>query len=362
MSKNNRDINLYWYIWAYPILLFLIVLYSFKDSGGTDFNRQLASLLFYENDNLSFLLEDLIQNEERILFHIIYNVLHSFLGIKPRLYIASITFVYFCFMIFIMQVYCKRENHKVLSKKELSNICLFTLLCFCPIFFTISRNFLAITFLYLGILLFFQNKFVIATIPIILAIFVHEGISLMYAIMITGGLIYFIWLRKNKNYFIRNIVIISVSIFLLITGSSYFTSITTVWFENGLLSEHYMDSYGIQESGDGIYKLVIVLSMLGPLICLFVNCLIDKRNNIIYSIMVAGLFSICLLFNQKIFLVQRIMIFMPIFIGLTSYQICSDYIQRVGKISYLYLLFMILVPINVLFQFLIQFNMYFGNL
>ncbi len=42
MSKNNRDNKSNWYIWAYPLLLFLIALFSFKDSGGTDFDRQFS--------------------------------------------------------------------------------------------------------------------------------------------------------------------------------------------------------------------------------------------------------------------------------------------------------------------------------
>ena len=55
------------------------------------------------------------------------------------------------------------------------------------------------------------------------------------------------------------------------------------------------------------------------------------------------------------------MMFMPIFIGFTSYHICHDYISREGRINQLYLYVMWLIPANVIFQYVIQFDLYFGN-
>lgn len=357
----NNKIKLDWSVWAYVILFFLIVLYGFHDSGGTDFDRQLDMLQSRENVDYSFMVEELMmENDQAVLYHIIYKFLHNLIGISPRFYIALIALAYFCLILSIMQNYFKKDS---ISKTtvSISNLCLFTLLSFCPILFSISRNFCAVTFIYAGLFLMFKKKYILSLIPIILAFFVHKGVMIMYSIILIGGTLYYFWLRKNRNYIARNIIVIVTSIILFIFGSSMFSPITSVFFDYGMLSEHYMDAYGTQMAGDGIYKTVIVLSMLGPLFLLFINCLMDKRNNLVYSITVAGLFVICLLYNQKIFLVQRIMIFMPIFIGLTSYQICSDYNRKdVGAIQF-YKQTMWLVPLNVLFQFVIQFKLFFGN-
>lgn len=357
----KRVVKLNWYVWLYPILFFLIALYGFKDSGGTDFDRQLYALQSYESADYYYMVENLLmENGRAVLYHIIYKFLHNLIGISPRFYIALITLAYFCLILSIMQNYIKKDS---ISKTtvSISNLCLFTLLSFCPILFCISRNFCAVTFIYAGLFLMVKKKYILSLIPIILALFVHEGVKIMYAIMLIGGALYYFWLRKNRNYMVRNVIIIVTSIILVVFGSSMYSSFTTVFFDNGLLSEHYMDTYGTQTGGDGIYKTVIVLSMLGPLIFLFINCLMDKRNNLVYSFTVAGLFVTCLLYNQKIFLVQRIMIFMPVFIGLTSYQICSDHIRKNDGTIQLYKISMWLVPLNVLFQFVIQFKLFFGN-
>lgn len=358
--KKNIDFD--WYVWAYLILFVLIVLYGFHDSGGTDFDRQIDSLQSWENLDYYYIVEDaMMEKEQAVLFHIIYKFLHNLIGISPRFYIALITLVYFCLILSIMRNFSRKDSRGKISAVSLSNLCLFTLLSFCPILFCISRNFCAVTFLYAGLFLMIKKKYILSLIPIILAIFVHEGVKILYAIMLIGGALYYFWLRKNRNYMVRNVIIIVTSIILFVFGSSMFSSFTTVFFENGLLSEHYMDTYGTLRGGDGIYKTVIVLTMLGPLFFLFINCLVDKRNNLVYSITVAGLFVTCLLYNQKIFLVQRIMMFMPVFIGLTSYQICSDHIRKNDGIIQLYKISMWLVPLNILFQFVIQFKLYFGN-
>lgn len=360
----KRTVRFNWYIWLYPILFFLIASVGFNDSGGTDYDRQVYYLQLYENEDLSFMFEKLLNNEEKVFFHIIYIVLHRAIGITPRPYIALNTFVYFSLIVFLISKYVRNDNQKnmtYLTNKNLSNLCVFTFLSLCPVLFAICRNFCAITFVYIGLLLILNRKFIFALIPFVIAYLTHEGILLIFFILIIGWGCYYLWIRKSKMRNIRNLIIILVSVFLLIFGSSYFSSITSLFFNTGLLSEHYMDTYGAQASGDGAYKMVVVLSMLGPLICLFVNCLMDRRNNLIYGISVAGLFVICLLFNQKIFLVQRIMIFMPIFIGLTSYQICSDFIQKKGAIPISYYILMLLVPVNVLFQFIIQFHLFFGD-
>lgn len=357
----KRVIKLNWYVWLYPILFFLIALYGFKDSGGTDFERQISILNSFEYENLSFSFSDLLKNEEKTLYQSIYVVLNQLLGISPRLYIALISFAYFSLIIFLSRYYYTTNNLGNLNRNFYSNLCVFTCLCFCPILFAISRNLCAVVFLYAGLLFVLKKRYIIGLVLGFSAYFVHEGILIMYSILVLGWALYYFWIRKSKNYYLRNLIIIIVSVILLLLGSSFFSSITTVFFDNGMLSEHYMDTYGTQMAGDGIYKTVIVLSMLGPLICLFANCLIDRQNSLIYSISVAGLFVICLLYNQKIFLVQRIMIFMPVFIGLTSYQICSYYIRQKGVIDQFYWFIMLLVPINLLFQFVIQFKLYFGN-
>lgn len=357
----KRVVKLNWYVWLYPILFFLIALYGFKDSGGTDFERQISILNSFEYGNLSFSFSNLLNNEEKTLYQSIYVVLNQLLGISPRLYIALITFVYFSLILLLLRYFCSTADFGNSSAKFLSNLCVFTCLCFCPVLFAISRNLCAVVFLYAGLLFVLKKRYIIGLVLGFSAYFVHEGILIMYSILVLGWALYYFWIRKSRNYFTRNLIIIIISAVLLLLGSSFFSSITSFWFESGLLSEHYMDSYGTQTGGDGIYKTVIVLSMLGPLICLFANCLVDRQNSLIYSISVAGLFVICLLYNQKIFLVQRIMIFMPVFIGLTSYQICSYYIRQKGVIDLFYWFIMLLVPINLLFQFVIQFKLYFGN-
>ena len=349
------------YIWLYPILMFLTTVFGFVAMKGTDLGGQLYALRFYEDYSIMDMIRLNFLEEEKILFYLIYNFLHVALGVQPRLYIGVWVITYFLFVVLILRTYLNNKDLG-LRMNTASNLCVFTMLSLCPILFTISRYFSSVVFVYVSILLYLKRKYLAAIIPLVLSYFTHEGILVIFAIISLGFFLYRFWLRKNKNYNIRNTIIVILCIVFLLLGSTYFATITGFLYSEGVLSEHYMDTYGTMAAGDGVYKLVIVLSMLGPLICLFANSLIDKRNDFVYGITVSGLLMVCLLYNQKIFYVQRIMMFMPLFIGLTSFQICADQIKQQGKINPLYLIIMLLVPANLLFQFVIQFNLYFGNL
>lgn len=357
MKRNGKFL---WYIWVYPILMFLIVVFGFVEQTGTDLGGQIHILRFYEDYSIMDMIRLNFLDKEKIFFYLIYNFLHNTLGVQPRLYIGLWVFAYFFFVVLILRTYLNNKDSG-LRMNTISNLCVFTMLSLCPILFSISRNFCSVIFVYVGILLFLKRKYIIAIIPLVLSYFTHEGILVVFAIILMGFFIYRFWLRKNKNYNTRNTIIVILCIVFLLFGSTFFAPITNLLFSEGMLSEHYMDTYGTLAAGDGVYKLVIILSMLGALICLFANSLIDKRNDLVYGITVSGLFMVCLLYNQKIFYVQRIMMFMPLFIGLTSFQICADQIKQQGRINPLYLITMLLVPANLLFQFVIQFNLYFGN-
>lgn len=340
--------------------MFLIVVFGFVVNEGTDFGGQIYALRYYEDYSIMDMIHLIFFEEEKVLFYLIYNILHNTLGVQPRLYIGLLVFTYYLFAVLILRTYYSNKDLR-LPVNTASYLCVFTMLSLCPILFAISRNFCSVIFVYVSVFLFIKRKYIAATIPLALSYFTHEGILVIFAIILLGFFLYRYWFRKNRNYNTRNTIIVILCIVFLLFGSTFFAPITNLLFSEGILSEHYMDTYGTLAAGDGAYKLVIVLSMLGVLICLFANSLIDKRNDLVYGITVSGLLMVCLLYNQRIFYVQRIMMFMPLFIGLTSFQICADQIKQQGRINPLYLITMLLVPANLLFQFVIQFNLYFGN-
>ena len=195
------------YIWLYPAIFFLIVVFGMRETRGTDLGAQLYTLESFGNENLSSLIESLFSEEsEFVLYHVIFNILHNLLGISPRLYIGFITLAYFVLLIFMMKELFKTEMYRNLSRSMLNGICLFTILSLFPVLVTISRNFCAVVFVYASILFFMKKRYIIAFIPLLLALWVHEGIKLMYVILIMGLLLYYFWFRNVRNILIRNTI------------------------------------------------------------------------------------------------------------------------------------------------------------
>lgn len=344
-------------VFLFPILFALMVLGMEIDySGGNDLSGQIYILQNIEGDNI---IELLSNSNKAILYSATYLLLNTILGVTPIVFIALIAILYFVLLILMCSKFFNINEGSHLTNNRASRLVFLSMLAFCPIFVCVSRYLFAIDLVLLGCLLFLSKHRLLGLTVAITAMFAHEGIKLIYSIPLLAFALHYFWLSKNKSITTRNIIIIVISLLLLVIGPTLFTSISSYMGNRGLISETYVESYVENLSGDKEYKFVIVLTMLGPLFVLFVNSIIDKKNDFLNCICISAVFIICLLYNQKIFYVQRIMMFMPIFIGFSSIRIMSAYVEQ-KKNMYIYSLILYSIPVIYLAQLYFTKSIFFG--
>ena len=354
---NNR-INIGY--WLFPISYFLMVWLTMSEpTVGTDFAGQIYGLEYYrENPDVDF-----FESKRPMLYYYVYNALYSFTKISPRFYIAILSFIYFSIIFYICKKEANSSYYPYMNSPLLGKIALYACLCYSPLFICIARFHFATILTVIGLLVFhYNNKKTIRFIGIsitLLAFWAHEGIMILYGIVILSWFLDFFWLSKVKNIRTRNIQICIIALMLFLVGTILFPLITSYLNSFGLLNEHYADSYAQQSAGDGAYLLVLILSLFGSILSLFVTSLFDTKSNWITAICVSGLFMMCLLFNQKFFYVQRIFMFMPVFMGLSCIQIMGSISPGRNKDTYVFLL--LSVPAIYLCQLVIQRGLFFGN-
>lgn len=328
-------------------------------SEGTDFLNQIFMLESVQTIPVSFILD----SDEPVLYLLVYKILYSHIGISPRFYIAILSFVYFSIIFFSVKKVANIYNYCYITPKELSYIAVFTCLCYSPLFICIARFHFAILFVLIGLLLFIFSESSICKIGGVfiglLAYKAHEGIIIIFTLILLAYVLHKFWLSKNTNYIFRNKIICIISVFLFVLGSHIFKITTKYMVDEALLSNRYSESYVNVDAGDGAYLLVLVLSLFGSILSLFVTILYDRKNNWITAFCVAGWFMFCLYYNQKFFFVQRVFMFMPLFIGLSCMQVLDNF-ENI-KQKYLYIFFLLSVPAIYLCQLFIQRNLFFGG-
>ena len=342
--------------WLFPILYFFMVWLTMSEvSEGTDFKAQVYALENIKNDPLFF-----FSSEEPFLYYATYNILYSICGISARLYIAILSFIYFSLLIITVEKLANIYIDIDLMDQDVTNIALFTCLCYSPIFICIARFHYAVTMVLIGLLILIlkQNRLwnILGIIIMLAAFYAHEGIVIIYFIVGGAYLLHKFWLSKTENISFRNILIISISMIFLIIGPKVFSLITSIMGSKGLLNDRYAETYAQANSGDGAYLLVLILCLFGSMLLLLITSLYDRMNNLITAICISGLFMMCLCFNQKFFLVQRIFMFMPLFIGLSCMQVIG-YEKNINLFKFL----MLSVPSIYLCQLIIQRSVFFGN-
>lgn len=355
--------KIYLICWLFPILYFLMVWVTMgAPDEGTDLAAQIYELESVQGQPVKFLYDE----EQPFLFAMTYEALYLKTNISPRLYIASLSFFYFGLILLVIEQKAKCCNISRVKELGLSCIAIFTCLLYSPLFICIARFHFAVLFVIVGLLPFIFNKNVILKlIGIIiasLAYYAHEGIILIYGIILFAFFIRYFWLNNylGRNILLRNIIILSIAIALYFNGPYIFSVITTLLNRFSFLSERLNELYVEAESGDGAYKLVLVLSLFGSMISLFITCLYDRKNNWMTALCIAGLLMTCLFYNQKFFFVQRIFMFMPLFIGLSCMQVLSE--LKSGDKRNIYIFLLLAVPAIYICQLVIQRNLFFANL
>lgn len=346
--------------WLFPIFYFLMVWLTMRASDvGTDFAGQIYRLGYAQNQDLEYFTD----SEEPMLYDYVYYLLYSFTNISPRFYIAALSFIYFALIFYFCKKEANTNYYPYLNESDLSKIVLYACLCYSPLFICIARYHFATILVVAGLLLIHYNSSKILKILgvaiMLLALYAHEGIMILYGIILLGWCLERFWLSDIINNQLRNVVISIIALSLLILGPIIFPNISSVLGSLGLLNEHYAEGYAKQIAGDGAYLLVLILCLFGSMLSLFVTSLYDTKNNWITAICISGLFIMCFLFNQKFFYVQRIFMFMPIFMGLSCVQVIGSLPPGEKRNSYIFLL--LSVPAIYLCQLVIQRGVFFGN-
>lgn len=327
---------------------------------GTDYGAQIFMLESVQNIPLGMIVFTL---EDAPLYFLVYKVLYSLIDVSPRFYIAILSFIYFSIVILSIERIASKYEFVRIRKNKLSALALFSCLCFSPSFICIARFHFAVIILLLGLLTFIfarnhANR-VLGLLLMLTAYYAHEGIVIIYALVLLSGFLYVFWLSKSRHQRLRNIWICLVSVVLFIIGPKIFSIATTIMGSHGLLNERYIDSYAQGDAGDGSYLLVLVLSLFGSMLSLFMTSLFDRKNNWITSICISGLFLMCLFFNQKFFYVQRIFMFIPLFIGLSCMQVLEN--EKNKSKRQFFVFFLLSVPSIYLCQLVIENRLFFGG-
>ena len=312
--------------WFFPIMYFFMVLLTMNEHlDGIDFKNQIYTLESIKDTNIQNLPNNL---NDAYLYLYTYKVLYNICGISPRLFIALLSFIYFAILIKAIECFVYKYEVDKLNKSRLGQIALFTCLCYSPLFICIARFHFAVILVLIGLLILLWGnttlKKILGITILISSYFAHQGISIIYALIILAYLLHRFWLSKSTNVINRNIIICLISLVLFITGPKVFGLVTALMGRYSLLSDRYVESYVETTSGDGLYLLVLVLSLLGTMVSLMLTTLCNRKNNWITALCVSGIFMTCLFYNQKFFFVQRIFMFMPLFIGLSVIQVIQN--------------------------------------
>ena len=326
------------FIWSYPILMGLMTLGMNYSKEGTDLVGQVYSLSFIDNDSPVDLILD-VTSRFHGCYYGVYAMLHQFIGIQPIQYIAIIAFAFFLTFVLSVRSWL-RINEVHLSNGNINVLVIISLFSFSPIYVCVTRNLFAITLLLIGYLFLLRKKYLLV-IPIVVAsLNAHEGMKLIYAIFIVAYGLRCFCLPIFKDIQKRNICIIIIGIALLLIGPTLFSIAGNYMVTNEMVSEKYDELYVSTGSGDGAYKYVIILSMLGSLL-LIAPSLISTTQSIASDIVYAE--------NKVRYTASAI--FVTSIIGLWGCFLIAQYFGAIGcALSTCLSLFVYLIYVNVFYK------------
>lgn len=307
-------------LWLIPFIMGFMTLGMNYTKEGTDLVGQVYTLSFLANDNpLELLLNRLSPHHGP--YYAIYAYLYSVFKISPIAYIGLIAFLYYIVVLCILKQWIVRFSIGSLFGSDYTRLCIITICAFSPIYICIARNLLAITIFLIALSFIWNRKIIIGIALAILSYMTHEGMLLIIAVVVCAILLKVFVLPRFRNIQFRNIVIVTTCLVLLVLGPVIFSLVGNYAMSNDITSDKYNDIYISAEAGDGAFKYVLILSMLGTLYALLISSIKNHSNDIINVICITGLFFVCALFNQKIFYVQRLLMFLPVFIGCSLFDI-----------------------------------------
>lgn len=291
--------------------------------GGTDIGAQIYLLSMVKGDNPISLMLD-IDSTNHGLYFAVYSYLYSIINLSPIAYISLIAIVYYFLILVIMYKYARKSYSGYLYNSDYTKLILIAVCSFSPIYICVTRNLFAIILFLISLMMLFKKRYILSAMFAFLSYNTHEGMILIITMFLFAILLNKLVLPRFSNNKKRNAVILLVSVALLMVGPFIFSVIGGFAISNNITSDTYNEMYVTSSAGDGIYKRVLILSMLGSLYSLVYVSIKNRSNDIINAICISGLFFICALMNQKIFFVQRLMMFLPVFIGCSLISIYNS--------------------------------------
>lgn len=316
----NKNFCLKKWVWSIPILFGMMTLGMNYQKEGTDLVGQVYTLSFLSKEQPLDLLFN-ITSQHHGLYYAIYAYLFSLFEIEPISYIALVAFAYYFIFVFLFDKHIKNIQIDFLHKSDCTKILIIAICSFSPIYICIARNLFAIVVLLVALYAFKKKFLTVGCLLSVIAYISHEGLLLIFTLLMLSLILNKFVLPKFNSVKTRNFMIIFVCIVLFFVGPFIFSLFGNYAMQNSITSEKYNDLYISSSAGDGFYKYVLILSMLGSLYALVVASLKNHSNNLINSICITALFFVFALFGQKIFMVQRVMMFIPLFVGMSLLEV-----------------------------------------
>lgn len=331
-------------IYIFPLLAFFVVLNVNPNAASVDLEAQLYSLSYVENTNISEYIESQSLIGKPFFYQSVYAILHQSIGLNAKTYIAILTFVYYLMLIIVINAWNNKLRENITINKTFILIILFTSMN--PLFFAVSRFFFAVILVIMALVFELKKRYFIGGILLLLAPLAHDGIKIVFLVLILA--VFFSWRFKNNlskvSRINRNVWITITCIAALIGSTPLIQFLGRSLIRLGLLQQSYSDSYLDSVSSEGYFKFIIVLMMLGPLLVLYVNTILYRRTDFLYYLSVSILICVCAVFNYKIFMVQRYMMFAPFILALTTQNIMNDYNYGIYNMPVWYLSVLMLIP------------------
>lgn len=354
---NNNTIPFSKVLYWVPFIMGLMVLGMNTRTGGTDLGGNIWSLEMAESDGILTLFA--ISNERPMLFYGIYVLIKQWIDITPLFYIACVSALHYWLYLFLIKKAIISENMSEISKRDVTILTLIIITAFNPLFLCINRYLMAVDVITLGLYLLSKKKYVISLFCLIVPILMHEGTKLLWIIIAISYILHRFVLPRIRSVKVRNIGIVLGCLVLYITGTSVFNVFANYLGANGLLSDKYMELYVETSAGDGDYAFVIKFMMLAAFIMLLSTILCNARHDFLNSLCITVLFAVSLFVNQKVFLVERMMMFIVPFMGLSALQVVSQRRYNYSTPSF-YLILLLSVPCEFLFILYFQHKLLFA--
>lgn len=315
-KRNNKPIIFY-----VLVLLFCVFTYlTFKYPDWADATRALDATK--EVGKYFHSLNDVIRYSFEEQYDFVYNVIRWLIyaiGLDAKVLLILILFSFF----YSISEILRSEFNNITKKRVLIIYTLFS----CPFIYLhgITRNLLAIVFLYWSYYFFKKRKIVLGLLFIILSVFTHITIVFFIAViafafflsrynfslkieritLVSLLLISFVFSGLLLNNFLFFAELLSAESTHYLSYTSSFTSLHGLWLEPDL-------NYGV--------KIPCFYTLVFSVYLLFVN----KRRDVSYWILYVSTILFSFLAQSSTVLAERCIMFMPLFVGSSIFATYYD--------------------------------------